>query len=168
MFLRRLKHKAKLLSSSGSPQHIEDECEVESQGSLDSGIRQGNLRCLTTSYATASNSVVEAEVQGTLKTGQALGFGMLRTCRCWEHPLEARWTESWKIGMTTNNAILQLDTGYVLPSFLMKILFWNSCGLGMSAKGVSIRNTVLHNDIEVCFLLGTKRAMCCDNFVHAL
>ncbi|KAJ6855660.1 hypothetical protein NC651_040338 [Populus alba x Populus x berolinensis] len=78
MFLRRMKHKAKLLSSSGSLQHIEDECEVESQGSLDSGIRQGNLR-----YLTSSNSVVEAEVQGTLKTGRALGFGMLRTCRCW-------------------------------------------------------------------------------------
>jgi len=83
MFLRRMKHKAKLLSSSGSLQPIEDECEVESQGSLDSGIRQGTLRCVTSSYATASNSVVEAEVQGTLKTGQALGFGMLRTCRCW-------------------------------------------------------------------------------------
>ncbi|KAJ6855659.1 hypothetical protein NC651_040338 [Populus alba x Populus x berolinensis] len=26
MFLRRMKHKAKLLSSSGSLQHIEDEC----------------------------------------------------------------------------------------------------------------------------------------------
>jgi hypothetical protein len=39
----------------------------------------------------------------------------------------------------------------------MKILFWNSCGLGMSAKRASIRNTVTHNDIEVCFLLETKR-----------
>ncbi|KAJ6859245.1 hypothetical protein NC652_041512 [Populus alba x Populus x berolinensis] len=154
MFLRRLKHKAKLLSSSGSLHSI----------------LKMNVRWNPKAHWTleSDKGIFVAEVQGTLKTGQALGFGMLRTCRCWQHPLEARWTESWKIGMTTNNAILQLDSGYVLPSFLMKILLWNSCGLGMSAKGVSIRNIVLHNDIEVCFLLGTKRAMCCDNFVHAL
>ena len=29
---------------------------MESQGSLDSGIRQGNLRCLTTSYAIAEQN----------------------------------------------------------------------------------------------------------------
>jgi hypothetical protein len=57
--------------------------------------------------------------------------------------------------MTTNNAILQLDIGYVLPSFLMKILFWNSCGLGMSAKGVSIRNTV------ILFYIMTLRCVSC-------
>lgn len=50
----------------------------------------------------------------------------------------------------------------------MKILFWNSCGLGMSAKRASVRNTITHNDIEVCFLLETKRSICPDRFVCAL
>ena len=50
----------------------------------------------------------------------------------------------------------------------MKILFWNSCGLGMSAKRVSVRNIIRKNDIEVCFLLETKRAMCCDGFIRML
>ncbi|KAJ6718703.1 hypothetical protein OIU79_006551 [Salix purpurea] len=86
MVLRRRKRKAKLVTSVGSLQQSEDVCEVESESSMDSGIRQGNLRFSTSSCAAASESVVETEVQGILEAG----IGMLRTCRSWQLPLEAR------------------------------------------------------------------------------
>lgn len=65
----------KLITSIGSLQQSEDVCEVESESSMDSGIRQGNVRFLTSSWAASSESVVETGVQGLLEAGQELGFG---------------------------------------------------------------------------------------------
>ena len=75
MLLGRRKHMEKLITSIGSLQQSEDVCEVESESSMDSGIRQGNVRFLTSSWAASSESVVETGVQGLLEAGQELGFG---------------------------------------------------------------------------------------------
>ncbi|KAJ6920616.1 hypothetical protein NC651_014261 [Populus alba x Populus x berolinensis] len=82
----------KLITSIGSLQQSEDACEVESESSMDSGIRQGNLRFLTSSW-------------DCWKLGRNWDLGILRTCRCWQLPLETRWIESWTInGMMPNSS----------------------------------------------------------------
>ncbi|KAJ7002809.1 hypothetical protein D5086_006105 [Populus alba] len=62
--------KVELFSFNGSLQPVDDECEVESPGSLDSRIRKGNLRYIITySSAATAECIVEDEVQRMLFAG---------------------------------------------------------------------------------------------------
>jgi len=52
--------------------------------------------------------------------------------------------------------------------FNMRTYFWNFFGFGMLAKRQAIKKMLIHHEIDVCFLLETKRAACTDKFVNFL
>ncbi|KAJ6998552.1 hypothetical protein NC653_014655 [Populus alba x Populus x berolinensis] len=82
----------KLVTSIGSLRQSEDVCEVESESSKVRGQPHQNLS-------------LRQRCRDCWKLGRNWDLGILRTCRCWQLPLETRWIESWTInGMMPNSS----------------------------------------------------------------
>ncbi|KAG6782065.1 hypothetical protein POTOM_011453 [Populus tomentosa] len=50
----------------------------------------------------------------------------------------------------------------------LAILFWNSCGRGVSDKRMAVKNMILQHNIDICILLETKRRICTPSFAYAM
>ncbi|KAJ6869557.1 hypothetical protein NC651_034328 [Populus alba x Populus x berolinensis] len=76
-------------------------------------------------------------------------------------------SESMESGIKQGNPRFTKQKQIFSHIFLnMKIYFWNCFCLGMLAKRQAIKKMLIHHEIDVYFLLETKRAACTDKFVN--
>lgn len=167
--LQKRKTKFKILTSSGSLQPLMANKDDDLSCSMNSGIPKGII-CNTQTILAAGipDNGKASEMEGMLQAGQTLGFGNTTELMTFENDIDHQIDR--EIADWTANQRLQISIyhGMIFISIPIWIFFWNCCGLDMSAKRFSIKKMWLHNTVDICFILKTKKRSCTSGFVNGI